>query len=262
MATRNVDDVRSRISTALVGDASASPSSQAPALTDASHYKALLDESNPSESIGAKALPSFWRGGVVAQVGTGAPAQQQETARHIQNLASSYLYVEEDAHVRAGAAEALGEIGPKAFAAVPYLINALKDSDADVRCRTADALGEIGRAAAAGVAALIAGLKDQNWDVRVCAASALGKIGPLAVPALIAALKDQDAHVRAGAAWALGEIGPKAFAAVPLLIKLLKDPDEDVRGEAADALGKIDPIKFPPPQRPRTQRPRMIDPFY
>ncbi|MGC8880568.1 MAG: HEAT repeat domain-containing protein, partial [Anaerolineae bacterium] len=75
----------------------------------------------------------------------------------------------------------------------------------DVRQAAARALGKIGDAAA--VPALIEALRDEDEDVRQAAAEALGKIGDAAaVPALIEALRDEDMWVRRAAAEALGKI--------------------------------------------------------
>ncbi len=144
--------------------------------------------------------------------------------------------------VRWSAAVALGKIGPDAKAAVPALIEALKDENSEMRRRVAVALGNIGPDAKAAVPALIEALKDENKNVRDSAAVALGTLGPdakAAVPVLIEALKDEGMVVRREAAGALGEIGPDAKAVVPALIAALKDEDWRVRGQAAEALGRI-----------------------
>jgi HEAT repeat protein len=71
------------------------------------------------------------------------------------------------------AAEALKKIGS---AAVPALIEALKDRDGYVRRNAAGALGIIGRDAKAAVPALNEALNDKNRDVRESAAWALEEI--------------------------------------------------------------------------------------
>jgi HEAT repeat protein len=91
---------------------------------------------------------------------------------------------------------------------VSQWVEALKDKR--LRFGAANALVRIGPAA---VPALIEALKDKDRNVRRAAALALGKIGPAtkdAVPALIEALKDKESYVRSAAAWALGKIGPEA----------------------------------------------------
>jgi len=134
--------------------------------------------------------------------------------------------------------------------AEPYLIKALKHEDFGIRWKAAGALGDIRPVTKAAVPALIEALKDHNigWTVFY----ALGKIGSAAkdaVPALIDALTCGNGEVyrdfidedRIYAAEALGRIGPAAKAAVPALIDALEDEDSDTRREAANALSKIDP---------------------
>ena len=57
--------------------------------------------------------------------------------------------------VRQGAANALGKMGEKAVAAVPFLIEALEDDFAFGRGHAATALGRIGKKAARAIPALI-----------------------------------------------------------------------------------------------------------
>ena len=78
--------------------------------------------------------------------------------------------------VRGYAAWTLGEIGPKARAAIPALVKALGDSDADVRRLAAGALGEIGPEDTETLSALEKVLKDADPDVRNAAAMTLKKI--------------------------------------------------------------------------------------
>jgi len=102
-------------------------------------------------------------------------------------------------------AEALGNSGPKASAAIPDLIDLLKDKDEGVRSKAADALGAVG---AAAVTELIAALKDDG--TRSLVLGALGQVGApakAAMPQVLEALKDANKDVRVKAAWALGRIG-------------------------------------------------------
>ncbi|MBE0415655.1 MAG: HEAT repeat domain-containing protein [Dehalococcoidia bacterium] len=117
-------------------------------------------------------------------------------------------------------------------------IKALESGNPNVRSAAADALGMIGDEAA--VPALIDALKDEFSVVRTDAAFALGRLGAAAVPALIEALKEEEERMRAEAAFALGEIGRDAKSAVLALIEALNDEKEDVRREAAWALEKIE----------------------
>jgi HEAT repeat protein len=170
------------------------------------------------------------------------------------------------------AVQALVNIGD---AAVPDLVQALKDESPARRRLAADALGQIAamrtqptsvisaltealqdasaRQAAARALAridsrngpvvapiLIEGLRDRDVKVAKYSASALGEIGavtPAVVPALGRALDDpRIQHSVLGALW---KIGPDAAAAVPALVTALKDDNEAVRQAAAHALQLI-----------------------
>jgi HEAT repeat protein len=146
------------------------------------------------------------------------------------------------------AAQALGQLGRRAAAAAPLLIQSLSDSEEHVRSDAAHALGRIRPATKDAVLALARTLgEDAEAEVRYEAARALRKIGPgakAAVPALVLALgraleKDKDGNVRYEAVQALGKIGPEAEAAVPALIRLL-DKD-DWQEYALEALAGIGP---------------------
>src|SRR5262245_63830339 len=78
---------------------------------------------------------------------------------------------DEDTRARAQAVSALERIGP---AAVPGLREGLRDKDVRVRSGAATALGRIGPDARAAVPALIEALKDEVADVRVQVPGALG----------------------------------------------------------------------------------------
>jgi len=170
-----------------------------------------------------------------------------------------------DRNVRIEAAKELAKMGPAAKDAVPALVAALKEEDPErsLHIEVSNALEKIG---AAAVPALIEALKDREAYTRRRAAMILGEIGPPAkdaVPALVAALKDESLWVRAYAARALGGgfftvlpwdvlgsqlvfitraetrggIGPEARAAIPALIEALEDHNEFVRWHAAQAIG-------------------------
>ncbi|MBX7168553.1 MAG: HEAT repeat domain-containing protein [Pirellulales bacterium] len=90
-----------------------------------------------------------------------------------------------------------------------------------------DALGRIGEAA---IPALLEALRDPDPLVRAEAVRALARMGPEAEPALdalIAALQDGDKGVRRAAAGAIGQIGPAAKKAIPALVQALRDYEQD-----------------------------------
>lgn len=118
---------------------------------------------------------------------------------------------------RSHAAQVLGEMGPKADAAVPALLQALKNSEPRVRHEAARALKRIGP-------------------------------GPDAIPALVDALGDSRKRVVREAALALGTMGPQAKPAGPVLVNVLKgnvSPERELNSwfcePVAEALGKIGP---------------------
>jgi HEAT repeat protein len=119
---------------------------------------------------------------------------------------------DDDADVRYHAAAALGRIGRST--AVRALADALTDKAEFVRAAAAGALGEIGPRAVAAVPSLILSLRDPDAGVQEAAAEALEEIGPLAgpvdraaVPALLSAIKDMDNWAREVAEVAIGKIG-------------------------------------------------------
>lgn len=149
-----------------------------------------------------------------------------EVAKHIQALNGKHLSVCSDA------VEALVEIGT---AAVPALIQALKDGDFHGRRNSIQVLRGIGDAATVSV--FVEESKAKDRIVRMVAVLALGEIGDtVAIPALIQALNDEDNSVSTSASMALQNIGA---AAVPALIEASKDKSKKVRLNAAYVLGRI-----------------------
>jgi len=83
------------------------------------------------------------------------------------------------------AADSLGRIGA---AAVPALVEALRNPDPTVRLKAVEVLGRMGDDAAPAVPDLVRLLADPNPDVQKAATRTLGRIGPAAnaaVPALM-----------------------------------------------------------------------------
>jgi HEAT repeat protein len=125
------------------------------------------------------------------------------------------------------------------------------------RSEAAEALDAIGPAASAAVPLLIDALKEE--PLRDRAARALGKIGPEArpaVPALTALLGKADFWIDEAAAEALGKIGPAATISVEKLASLPKPESADegillATVAGAEALWKVDrrPVRRSPPSR-------------
>jgi HEAT repeat protein len=152
---------------------------------------------------------------------------------------------------RGDAAKALGELGAKASAAVPFLASMLGDDESYMDSvkigtlvlhgmsspsrRAAVALGQIG---APAIDPLLRLLQDRKGANRDKAALALGITrDSRAVTPLIEAIADKEARLRAEAASALG--GMKDLRAVAPLIGALRDADQAVSDKACEALQEL-----------------------
>jgi hypothetical protein len=119
-------------------------------------------------------------------------------------------------------------------AAVPALLEALRDEDHRVHVVASIALGKIGKPA---VLPLVRALRERDGATRVKIADILADIGDPAVLGIVAALRDPDEEVRVLSAFALGEIrDPRA---IDPLIVALRDGSEKVRAQAAISLGEL-----------------------
>ncbi|MBI3465491.1 MAG: HEAT repeat domain-containing protein [Planctomycetes bacterium] len=136
----------------------------------------------------------------------------------------------------------LGAVAPSLSAQdLPQLVEALKSSDAAAREKAAMALGDLGPKAAAAVAELTARLKDESPAVRAHAAFALGQIGAganSAVPALGAAVKDSEPAVRRAAIGALRSIHPAPEVIFPLMADVLNTSDPATVGSILQAIAE------------------------
>jgi HEAT repeat protein len=168
------------------------------------------------------------------------------------------------------ACEVIGRLGPRALAAVPFLLDALNGEDDHTTIAAAEALwrvdhrieealphlarlfpdcGEavcdaitvIGPAAAPLMGQVIEALQSDDWDLQWAAADALGYMGssdPAVLATLTTALGHDSAIVVSAVTRALSRIGA---AAVPALSELLLQPEDRQAEWAADALGRIGP---------------------
>ena len=152
----------------------------------------------------------------------------EEAWRELQNGA--------DAETRA---EAIVYLGENRYApAVPQLKELVRESDPGTRYLAAKALGQIGDEAEAALPTLLEALRDNDMFLRAGITGALIKIGPPAVPGLTTALFDPSSAVKRAACKALGKIGSER--AVPALKFSLRDGNEGVRRFARQALERID----------------------
>ena len=141
---------------------------------------------------------------------------------------------DEDADVRAAAAESLGKL--EDARAVPGLVAALSDREAKVRAAAAESLAKFADPRA--LTALSALLVDPETDVRKQALDALSEY-ETGVPTanVVRLLNDPDADLRHDAARALGHFGDRSAAGA--LVPLVRDPSPDVRQAAIESLAEL-----------------------
>ncbi|MGA8163480.1 MAG: HEAT repeat domain-containing protein [Waddliaceae bacterium] len=131
--------------------------------------------------------------------------------------------------------KALGKIGADA---VPALIEVLQDPTPFLKLRALKALKNMRLEAREAIPALIEALENSTLDVKLCIVEMLKEIGlgseaREAVPALIEALKNADGWFSPRLEKALGEIGADAVTA---LIEVLQDPTPFLKLRALKAL--------------------------
>lgn len=164
---------------------------------------------------------------------------------------------DEDDEVRAGAVDALDELGNDAverllarkagvnpdganWAAVRAFARALSADVPEFRMAAANALGRIGDPDAVGPLVKRLGDPDPRVRERVC--HALGRIGdPRPVGELEGMLADDHGAVKAAAADALGAVATDP--ALAALLDLLEDENPSIRRVAASALGNASSAK-------------------
>lgn len=163
----------------------------------------------------------------------------EETAKVLITILSG----EPAAAVRQAALEGLGRLGEKAAAALPNLIEGLKEKEPELRRAAAVALGKIGPKAKEAWPVIKATYNDSDTAVRhqmIRLAGSLAKEQPQAVALLAeAADKDVNQENRLAAIQELSQLEAAASAAVPTLEKLLQDPRASIRDAAQAALKKI-----------------------
>jgi len=173
------------------------------------------------------------RASAAAALGSIGPAAEEAIGALIDMLNDSSLYVRPFAFVN------LSCIGKPA---IGPLINALRAANPAIRAGAARALGEMGPHAGPAVPNLKGLLRDNSPEVRRSAAWAFKQIGPrgkAALPELTLVLADQDSDARRFAATALGTMGHYAWKSVPDLTNRLTDEDQAVCESAALSLSAI-----------------------
>jgi HEAT repeat protein len=170
-----------------LGNVGTAASPAVPALTAALEDPALrsqavvaLGKMGPAARPAAPALVGLLRAPsssdrVSAAIALGTIGADSATVPAVA-LALGMALKDESTTLRQQAAQALGQLGPSARAAVPHLVEALQGDNPFVCGYAAHALGEMGKAAQAALPALREKLKDEDPDTRKAAAEAVRKI--------------------------------------------------------------------------------------
>src|SRR5262249_8610466 len=117
----------------------------------------------------------------------------------------------------------------------------LKSADWEQRAAAVDVIAELGAAANAAIPALVEALKEKDEQLQLEGAisEAFRAIGEDSAPALAKLLHDSDQEFVARSVRCLESLGPKAKAAIPDLVALLKKSPSNNSYQIALALGKI-----------------------
>ena len=159
----------------------------------------------------------------------------------------------------------LGQLLAEALAtggtdAVGPLIAALEGDDERQKMFAITALERLGRHAGAAVPVLIDLLKDKRLNRRV--AEALRRLAPWAedeVDELRARLQNDDDDLRWTVIGVLGSVGPAAKAAVPQLRELMQDKSKRLRDAAVQALKRIDVATAKQEDDPALKDPKLAN---
>jgi HEAT repeat protein len=153
-----------------------------------------------------------------------------------------------EAFVRAGAAQALAEIGRAAQSMAPKVADAAaRETDPSARAALLAAVTKVGVEPARAVELLIAGVRDNNEQVRHGAINAiylLRSANDALIPALTKLLRDPNPALSERAAVVIARLGPAASGTVPAQLEVTRrrTPAPPVFFEA---LGQIGPAAVP-----------------
>ena len=143
----------------------------------------------------------------------------------------------EDSAQRAGAAKALGGMGPAAKEAIPALVSNLSHSDNDVQRETVDALALIGPETKPLVIQSLAGKEPRERSAAALTLAGMGRFAEDAAPAMFEQLgKETDSTVRISLLTSLSKVGADPKILVPRLVDALRDSNEAIRHAAINGL--------------------------
>ena len=156
----------------------------------------------------------------------------------------------EDTGKRSSMVSQLGQVGPNAKGAIPFLLEMLADGDLQTWCGAATALRGVGADKSIILPPLSAKLKSNDETIGFNAAQqilALDPGNPEAMALLINEIKAGSLFSRA-AIEALGRIGPAAKDAILVLRQAKSGSDRELARVAAGALRRIEKAQADPAQ--------------
>jgi HEAT repeat protein len=140
------------------------------------------------------------------------------------------------------AVDLLSAIEKMGIAAVPPLIEALREKEGTVRKFAAALLGQLGDPR--GIEPLGMALYDLHHEVGKVAAESLARFGVPALDVLVEALSHPEMWIRIHSIEALAKI--KDSRITPFLLQMLSDPEREVRKHVIVSLGRLkDPRSSP-----------------
>jgi hypothetical protein len=164
---REFPEISKKVEISLSGD---SEFTQSIGAAYYAYQQSLQKITQPQVDVGTKSFPA---GEDELNSNDRNTRMELEVRQHLEHMRSMY---EDDAESVRGSAQALLKMGKET---VPVLMEALGDAEGEIRSAAAAALGNLGPEAGEAIPYLIKMLKEDSYtDARVHAARALGRIGP------------------------------------------------------------------------------------
>ena len=184
---------------------------------------------------------------IVRRAATWSLSQRPESAsKHVAELASALT--DQDAHVRCGAAHALGAIGRPAGKSEEALWKATLDRDVEARCAALIAIRTVSASSShLGASAICESLLCSISDVQSEAIATASEFHPrwddaekrLLVTNLTKVLERSNDDLRLASAVLLGDLEMPATLAIPSLVQATDDANEFVQAAALRAVGQL-----------------------